>query len=72
QMTLLLEKHICCSSINVFYLPTNLSEARSYAILTAFMIKDNENNLYLTDMIQKYFACPIDPEFNQLTYPNYW
>ncbi|CAG8597867.1 3919_t:CDS:1 [Ambispora leptoticha] len=72
QMMLLLGKHICHSSIDVLYLPTNPPETRSHTVLPIYMINNNESNPYWSDMIEKYFARPTTPEFNQLTYPDYW
>jgi len=71
-MFLLLGEKICNSSITVKYLTTEMPDMRSRAIRPICLIDDNDNNPYWDDSIDKYFARPLNPLFQQITYPDYF
>ena len=71
-MFLLLGERICDSSTAVKYLTTEMPDMRSRAIRPISLIDDDENNPYWDDSIDKYFARPLDPLFQQITYLDYF
>ena len=72
-MLLLLEKKVYRSSIAVDFLPSSPPGYRIKAIKPAWMLTEQQNiNSYYKDAIDKYFECPNDSEFNNITYPEYY
>jgi hypothetical protein len=54
------------------YLPTDLPDLRTKAVLPADLIDDDDENPYYPDAVEKYFARPHNNEFVVLTYPDYF
>ncbi|RHZ81307.1 hypothetical protein Glove_122g28 [Diversispora epigaea] len=71
-MFLLLGHQICNSSITVKFLTTEPPTLRTCAILPIYMINETDENPYYDDTIIKYFYRPHLPEFNNLTYFQYY
>ena len=69
-MFLLLGHQICTSFAIVKFLITKPPATRTYAILPAYMIHDNDQNPYYDDTITKYMSRPHLLQFKILTYPN--
>jgi DNA replication protein DnaC len=71
-MILLLGKPVCRSSIAVDYLPSLPSSERIRSIKPVYIIQEQENiDPYWSDAIDKYFERPLDPIFDEITYPIY-
>ncbi|RHZ77740.1 hypothetical protein Glove_173g25 [Diversispora epigaea] len=71
-MFLLLGHQICNSSMTVKFLSTEPPITRTRAILPIYMIDENDENPYYDDTITKYMLRPLLPEFNNLTYLQYF
>jgi len=71
-MFLLLGETICNSSTTVKYLSTEMPDTCSRAICPISLINNDDDNPYWSDTIDKYFARPTDPIFDELTYPDYF
>ena len=71
-MFLLLGHTICNSSATVNFLNTEPPTIRTRSILPIYMIDENDENPYYDDTIMKYMARPHLPEFENLTYPQYF
>ncbi|RHZ45957.1 hypothetical protein Glove_641g5 [Diversispora epigaea] len=71
-MFLLLGHTICNSSATVNFLNTEPPTIRTRSILPIYIIDENDENLYYDDTIMKYMAQPHLPEFENLTYPQYF
>jgi len=71
-MFLLLGHQICNSSATVKFLTTEPPNIRTRAIIPIYMIEEDDENPYYDDNIMKYMARPHLPEFDNLTYPQYF
>ena len=71
-MFLLLGHTICNSSSTVKFITTEPPPTRSRAILPIYMIDEDDDNPYYDDTIMKYMSRPNLPEFEYLTYPQYF
>jgi hypothetical protein len=71
-MFLLLGHQICNSSATVKFLTTDPPHTRTRAIIPIYMIEEDDENPYYDDNIMKYMSRPHLPEFNDLTYPQYF
>ena len=71
-MALLLGKPIINTSIACEYFTTAMPNFRTAVVLPVRLIHDNDANPYYIDAIEKYFQRPNQPEFEPLTYPDYW
>ena len=71
-MFLLLGHIFCNSSATVKYLTTNPPNARTRAILPIYMIDEDDENPYYDNTITKYMSRPLFPEFDNLTYSQYF
>jgi len=71
-MFLLLGHQICNSSATVKFLTTEPPPTRTSTILPIYMIEEDDENPYYDDTIMKYMSRPHHPEFNNLTYPQYF
>jgi hypothetical protein len=71
-MFLLLDHQICNSSMTVKFLSTEPPTTRTRAILPIYMIDENDDNPYYDDTITKYMHRPLLPEFDNLTYLQYF
>src|SRR4051794_34592632 len=71
-MFLLLGHSICNSSVTVKFITTELPPTRSRTILPIYMLDEDEENPYYDDTIMKYLARPRNPDFENLTYPQYY
>ena len=72
-MLLLLEKKVSRCSIAVDFLPSSPSGYRTRAIKPIWMLNEQNNiDPYYEDAIDKYFERPNNPEFNDITYPEYY
>jgi len=49
-----------------------MPDMRSHAIKPITLINNTDDNPYWDNSIDKYFARPLDPIFDQITYPNYF
>ncbi|CAG8536774.1 15137_t:CDS:2 [Cetraspora pellucida] len=56
----------------VQFLTTDPPHVRSKAILPLYMIDSLDDNPYWSDKIEKYFARPNDPVFDNITYKSYF
>jgi hypothetical protein len=56
----------------VIYLPTDLPDLRTKAVLPVDLIDENDDNPYYPDAVEKYFARPQDHLFSDITYPDYF
>ncbi|CAG8805574.1 5343_t:CDS:2, partial [Gigaspora margarita] len=59
-------------SPTVKFLTTEPPPTRSRSVLLAYMIDENNENPYYNDTIMKYMHRPLNPEFENLTYPQYF
>ena len=71
-MFLLLGHSICDSSATVKYMTTEPPTTRARVILPIYMLEEDDDNLYYDDTIMKYMSRPHSPEFETLTYPQYF
>ncbi|CAG8763698.1 17522_t:CDS:1 [Gigaspora rosea] len=71
-MFLLLGHQICNSSITVKFLTTDPPSTRTRSVLPAYMIEEDDENPYYDDTVMKYMHRPHDPQFENLTYPQYY
>jgi len=72
-MLLLLEKKVSRCSIAVDFLPSSPPGYRTRAIKPIWMLNEQNNiDPYYEDAIDKYFERPNNPEFNDITYPEYY
>ncbi|CAB4412311.1 unnamed protein product [Rhizophagus irregularis] len=71
-MFLLLGHQICNSSATVKFLTTEPPQTRNRTIIPIYMIEEDDENPYYDDNIMKYMSRPHLPEFNNLTYPQYF
>lgn len=71
-MALLLGKPIINTSIACEYFTTAMPNFHTTVVLPVCLIHDNDANPYYIDAIEKYFQRPNQPEFEPLTYPDYW
>jgi len=71
-MFLLLEHTICNSFAIVKFLTTEPLNTRTCTILPAYMIEEDDKNPYYDNTITKYMSRPHTPEFENLTYPQYF
>jgi len=71
-MFLLLGHSICNSSVTVKFITTELPPTQSRTILPIYMLDEDEENPYYDDTIMKYLARPQNPDFENLTYPQYY
>ncbi|EXX55721.1 Pif1p [Rhizophagus irregularis DAOM 197198w] len=70
-MLLLLGKTVCRSSIAVEYLPTLPSSERIRSIKPIHILQEEDMDPYWSDAVDKYFERPLDPIFDEITYPIY-
>ena len=70
-MFLILGEAICNSSCAVEYLTTDPPTSRQKAIRPIYLIYEDEDP-YWKDQIEKYFNRPLENEFNNITYPDYY
>ncbi|CAG8749746.1 3259_t:CDS:2 [Gigaspora margarita] len=56
----------------VQYLTTDPSNICSKAVLLLHMIDPLDKDPFWNDKIEKYFACPLNPVFNDITYKSYY
>jgi len=71
-MLLLLSKSVCRCSIAVDYLPSLPSSERTRSIKPAYIIQEQEDvDPYWSDAVDKYFERPLDPIFDEISYPMY-
>src|SRR4051794_29010302 len=71
-MFLILGEVICNSSIQVKYLNTDPPSVRSKAVLPIYLLINEDDDSYFKDSIEKYMSRPIEPIFDQITYPEYF
>jgi hypothetical protein len=71
-MCLLTGKSILKLSAGVQYLPNSPPHLRTYTIRRVQAIEDDPDNPYYPDAIEKYLNCPEGPDFENLTYPQYF
>ncbi|CAG8657767.1 1982_t:CDS:1 [Gigaspora rosea] len=71
-MFLLLGHQICNSSITMKFLTTDPPPTRTRSVLPAYMIDEDDKNPYYDNTIMKYMHRPRDPQFENLTYPQYY
>src|SRR6185312_8283703 len=71
-MFLTLGEKICHSSIKVQYLPTDIPESQSKAILPVNLLINNPDDPYYKDSLDKYFNRPAGEMFETLTYEQYF
>ena len=71
-MFLILGETICNSSCAVSYLTTDPPTSRQKAIRPISLIREDEDNPYWKNHIEKYFDRPDEEEFNNITYPDYF
>ena len=71
-MFLLLGHQICSSSATVKFLTTEPPTTRPRSIIPIYMINEDDENPYYDDTIMKYMSRPQHPEFNNLTYSQYF
>jgi hypothetical protein len=69
---LILGETICNSSCTVTYLTTDPPTSRQKAIHPIYLINDDDDNPYWSNHIEKYFNCPTEDEFNNVTYSEYF
>ncbi|EXX69470.1 PIF1-like helicase domain-containing protein [Rhizophagus irregularis DAOM 181602=DAOM 197198] len=71
-MFLLLGHTICNSSATVKFITTEPPPTRSRTILPIYMLEEEDTNPFYDDTIMKYMSRPHLPEFETLTYPQYF
>ncbi len=71
-MFLLLGHTICNSSATVKFLTTDPPTTRTRTVLPAHLIEEDDENPFYDDTIMKYMSRPHFPEFDNLTYPEYF
>jgi len=71
-MFLLLGHQICNSSATVKFLTTESPPTRPSTIFPIYMIDDDDENPYYDDTIMKYMLRPRTPEFDNITYSQYF
>ncbi|CAG8500526.1 12473_t:CDS:2 [Gigaspora rosea] len=54
------------------FLTTKPPLTRSHAVLPVFIIEEDDENPYYDDTIMKYMFRPYNPNFENLTYPQYF
>jgi len=69
---LLLGETICNSSVQVKYLPTDPPTQYTHAIRPISILKDDDDDPYWKNQIEKYFAHPENEIFNDITYSEYF
>ena len=73
ELTFLNPGHpICNSSATVKFITTEPPTTRTRAILPIYMLEEDDDNPYYDDAIMKYMYRPHLPEFECLTYPQYF
>ena len=70
-MFLILGETICDSSCSVMYLPTDPPTSRQKSIRPVSLIAE-DNDPYWKNHIEKYFNCPNEEEFANITYSEYF
>ncbi len=71
-MFLLLGHTICNSSATVKFITTEPPTTRTCTVLPIYMLEEDDDNPYYDDTIMKYMFRPHLPEFENLTYPQYF
>src|SRR5207244_8250889 len=71
-MFLLLGHTIFNSSATVKFITTDPPTTRTRAILPIYMLEEDDNNPYYDDTIMKYMDRPHLPEFENITYFQYF